>query len=92
MALRTKLNEFIRIYGQVSYNELKDKVENGYFGRKYRVSNMERRLRPSESPDIEEVRQNGYILAYKHRNPIKYREVAVKDFDGTTIKTIKLPI
>jgi hypothetical protein len=71
MPLKTKLNEYIRIYGQVSYNELKDKVENGYFGRKYRVSNMERRLRPSESPDIEEVRQNGYIIAYKHKHPVQ---------------------
>ena len=92
MALKSKLNAYIKVYGEVSYNELKDKVENGYFGRKYRVSNMERRLRASESPDIETVMQNDYIVAYRHKSPQQYREAKVLAPDGTVERTIRIAI
>ena len=90
--LKSKLNSYIKVYGEVSYNELKDKVENGYFGRKYRVSNMERRLRASESPDIETIMRDNYIVAYRHRNPQKWQEAKVLSPTGEVEKIIKIPL
>jgi hypothetical protein len=65
-SLRQKLNDLIRSRGEVSYGELCQYVaELGY-----RVSTAERRLRHSESPDIEPVmktskRGTPYISGYK---------------------------
>lgn len=64
-SLRKKLNDYIKLRGEVSYNEIKSKVESNYFGKYYRMETAGRRLRKSESPDIEEVMKDGYILAYK---------------------------
>lgn len=32
----------------------------------YKLSNAERRLRPSDSPEIERVMKNGYIIGYRY--------------------------
>ena len=92
MGLRTKLNQYIKIYGTVGYNEIKRLCETGYFGKYYRMTTAERRLRKSESLDIEEVMKDGYIIAYRHRSPQKYQEAKVLGPDGSVEKTIKLPI
>ena len=92
ISLRQKLNEYIRIKGTVSYFEIKDKVENGYFGRRYKISNAERRLRESESPDIEAIIQGGHIVSYKHKRPIQFREARVLGDNGEVLKIIKVPI
>ena len=91
-SLRQQLNDLIRARGEVSYNEIKDKCESGYFGAYYRITTAERRLRKSESPAIEAVIKDGYIKSYKLVEPIKYREVvAVHPVNGDKI-IIKLPI
>ncbi len=92
-SLRSKLNSYIKVYGEVSYNDLKNKVESGYFGPKYRVSNMERRLRGSESPDIEEIQQNGHIVAYRHKKPQQFQEAKITNpITGEVEGTVRLPI
>lgn len=91
-SLKQNLNEWIRNAGYVSHTDIRIACETGKFGRTYRLSNAERRLRPSESPDIEEVMENGYIIAYKHKNPVKFREARVLNEDGSVNKIIRLPI
>lgn len=71
-SLREKLNNIIRGRGEVSYEELaKFTNEEGY-----KLSNMERRLRSSESPEIEPVmgysrRGTQYVKAYRWRGAPK---------------------
>jgi hypothetical protein len=91
-SIKEKLNSYIKLKGIVPYNEIKEKCETGYFGKYYRISTAERRLRPSESPDIEAIYQNGYIVSYKHKTPIQFRKVAVKDEYGNIEKYITLPV
>lgn len=43
----------------------------------YKISNYERRLRPSESPNIERVFKHGAIIGYRWE---VYMSPAVKDF------------
>lgn len=75
MSLRQKLNNYIANHGQVSYQVLKQMLENGDFGRRYKLSNLERRLRPSESPEVEAVVENGAITAYRWKStPVKFKE------------------
>lgn len=91
-SLKKQLNDLIRAKGQVEYNEIKRLCESGYFGKYYRMTTAERRLRKSESPDIEEVMQNGYILSYKAKNPIQYRTARVLGIEGEVLREIRLPI
>ena len=91
ISLRQKLNDFIKQRGQVSYDEIKRLCETGYFGSYYRMATAERRMRPSESPDIEPIIEGGYIKAYKHLKPIEWEERAVRDYDGTIMKVIRVP-
>lgn len=71
-SLRVKLNNLIRERGEVPYEELaKFTNEEGY-----KLSNMERRLRSSESPEIEPImgyskRGTEYIRAYRWRGAPK---------------------
>lgn len=76
-SLRVKLNSYIQARGQVSYQEIKQLCESGYFGRIYRISNAERRLRKSESPDIEAIEEGGAIKNYRHLKPIQYQTYRV---------------
>ena len=75
MSLKSKLNEAIRINGTMTYNELKNMTEE--LG--YKVDNMTRRLRPSESPDIESVKKNGAIVAYKYKKADLFVDMGITD-------------
>lgn len=65
--LRQKLNDWIRQENGriVSINEIEAQVK--IWG--YKISNYERRLRPSESPNIERIKKNGAIIGYKYLEP-----------------------
>jgi hypothetical protein len=71
-SLKSKLNEWIKREGQVAWVDIKSACETGKFGRIYKLSNAERRLRASDSPNIETVMsENGkYIMAYKAKPPL----------------------
>ena len=62
MSLKRDLHAIIKSLGECSYNYLEK-----YCGeRGYRVSNMERRLRQSESPQVFTVYNlKGHIIGYK---------------------------
>ena len=64
MSLKTTLNQIIRERngGTVSINE----IEAFCHKANYKLSNAERRLRPSESPGIERVIKNGAIVGYRY--------------------------
>jgi hypothetical protein len=63
MSLKQHLNDLIqsRNGGTVTLQEIEDLCKS----EKYKLSNAERRLRPSESPGIERVMQNGAIVGYR---------------------------
>ncbi len=78
-SLKEKLNSYIRVNGQVSYNTIKDLVEIGFFQKKYRMSTAERRLRESESPEVEAIVEGGAIKYYKWVGaPLKYQTFKVE--------------
>lgn len=92
ISLKSKLNNLIRQRGQISYSELKGLVESTYFGKYYRMSTAERRLR-NESPDVEHIYENGAVKFYKWKGqPLVFREAKVIGFDGKVEKIIKIPI
>ena len=92
-SLKSKLNELIKIRGEISYSELCAMLERGSFGRYYKRSCLERRLRKSESPNIESVIENGYVKSYRWvGEPIKFKECIIKGFDGQPEGTIRLPV
>jgi len=47
-----------------------DEVEVYCKANKYKLSNAERRLRPSESPMIAAVEEKGYIVGYRTKRPV----------------------
>lgn len=49
----------------VAINDIQTQVE--LWG--YKMSNAERRLRNSESPNIERIFKNGAIIGYKYKPP-----------------------
>lgn len=63
--LKQKLNDWIKSENGrvVSINEIEQQVK--LWG--YKISNYERRLRPSESPNIERVFKNNAIIGYRYR-------------------------
>lgn len=67
-SLRKYLNDEIQKRGYIARYEIMELARKfGYVtrGLPYRESNAERRLRKSESPCVEEVFDNGVIVAYK---------------------------
>jgi len=90
-SLRSQLNQLIKLRGEVPYNEVKEKCESGYFKKYYRITTAERRLHASESPEIEAIYKDGYIISYRHKNPMKFQKVAVKDSYGNVEKYITMP-
>lgn len=60
-SLKQILNETIQLKGFISTYELDYLCKQHH----YKLSNAERRLRDSESPDIEKVRKDGVIIGYK---------------------------
>lgn len=62
MSLKSTLNQIIkdRNGGIVTVNEIEAFCHKAH----YKLSNAERRLRRSESPDIERVMKNGAIVGY----------------------------
>ena len=91
MALKTHLENYIRVNGEVSYQVIKDLVETGYFLKKFRMTTAERRLR--DSTNVEPVKKNGAVIAYRWigiKPEFKYQNVV--DHDGQVLKTIKLEV
>lgn len=67
-SLRKYLNDEIQKRGYIARYEVMELARKfGYVtrGLPYRESNAERRLRKSESPLVDEVTDNGAIVAYK---------------------------
>jgi hypothetical protein len=64
MSLKENLNKYIQEHGEVEYQSLKDLVEGGYFKKKYRMETATRRLR-NESPEVQAIEENGYIIKYR---------------------------
>jgi hypothetical protein len=66
--LKQRLNDYIKSYSGeiVSHNTIKELCKT--WG--YRESNAERRLRPSESPNIERVMKKGYIIGYRYEKEV----------------------
>lgn len=67
MSLRSTLNQIIRDqHGEiVPINEIYAYCDKNHFKR----SNAERRLRASESPNIERVMKHGAIIGYRYLEP-----------------------
>lgn len=65
-SLRTKLNNWIKSENgkMISFDAIERQVK--LWG--YKMSNAERQLRPSLSPDIERVEKNGAIIGYRYFN------------------------
>lgn len=63
MSLISNLHQIIKDKngGIFTQNELEDYCKTA----QYKLSNAERRLRPSESPNIERVMKNGAIVGYR---------------------------
>ena len=76
MSLKEKLNNYIRDQNGsfVSHDMIKQLCQQ--FG--YRESNAERRLRASESPNIERVYKNGAIIGYKWKQSENVRDFMEK--------------
>jgi hypothetical protein len=76
----------------VSHFEIQQMCENGSFGRVYRISQVERRLRPSESPNVfgDNCGTNA-VKVYKWIGaPVQYKTYKVLDDLGNTEKEIKV--
>jgi len=67
MSLRVKLNDWIKSENgkMVSFSAIEHQTR--LWG--YKVSNAERCLRPSSSPDLERVFKNGAIIGYYYKKP-----------------------
>jgi len=65
MSLKQQLHDWIKRDGYVPYQDIKQACENGSLGQYYKISNAERRLRQSESPLIESVKEKNYIKGYR---------------------------
>jgi len=90
-SLRAQLNLLIRIRGEVPYDEVRWMCENGKFGKKFKIETADRRLRKSESPNVEPVLKDGYITAWRWAGePIKYQTYRVLDDFGNVEKEIKI--
>ena len=83
MSLKSNLNQIIRdLKGEIlTLKELEDYCHKA----QYKLSNAERRLRPSESPDVERITKNGAIIGYRLRTT----EPEVKIPDWFFLPTIK---
>lgn len=67
MSLKSQLTQLIKSRSgtMVSINEIYLLCQT----ESYKLSNAERRLRPSESPNVERVFKNGAIIGYRWREP-----------------------
>ena len=91
MSIKTHLENYIRVNGEVSYQVIKDLVETGYFLKKFRITTAERRLR--SSTNVEPVKRDGVVVAYKWvGTPPQFKYHNVLDNDGHVLKTIKLEV
>lgn len=92
-SLRVQLNNLIQMRGSVPWEEIKQKCEGRYFGRIYKLSNAERRLRASESPQVETEMRNGHIVRYIWKgSPMVYRQMKVLGLNGQVEKVINVPV
>lgn len=67
VGLRERLNEWIKAEGgkMVPFGAIEHQTR--LWG--YKVSNAERCLRPSSSPNLERVFKNGAIIGYRYKAP-----------------------
>lgn len=93
-SLHKNLNRYIQVNGTVSYNTIKDLVETGFWGRKFRMSTAERKLRPSNSPEVESVmNEHGVIVAYRWKGkPLEFKRYYVLDDKGQREREINLVV
>lgn len=88
-SLRQKLNNLIRQRQSITWLEIKVLCESGKLGRLYRISNAERRLRASESPDVTTEMHNGHIIRYLWKGaPIVYKTYKILNSDGSVEKVL----
>jgi hypothetical protein len=91
VSLRQQLNELIRRRGYISYWEIKSIVESNKLGQYYEMDTAKRRLRPSESPQVQEEKKDGVVVGYRWKGaPIVYRQYKVLGENGSVEKTINL--
>ena len=76
-SLKSALTEMIWSRGYVSMAQ----VEEYCKAHRYRLSNAERRLRESESPTIEAVREKGYIIGYKPKRQLTEKIAAINNLN-----------
>lgn len=83
-SLKNKLNNLIQQRGSISRREILEMCDSGYFGRKYELSNAERRIR--QSPDIEALDEDG--------KPARATNKAIKTYvwRGLAIPPEKRPV
>lgn len=67
MSLKKQLTNLIKSRGEITYFELKDMLEAGAFGKVFKTSTMQRKLRESESPMIESLYKKGCVVGYKFK-------------------------
>ena len=81
MSLKSNLQQIIkdRKGGVYTLNELEDYCHKA----NYKLSNAERRLRHSESPDIERVYKNGAIIGYKYEQVLYDKQIREEGIEQT---------
>lgn len=83
MSLKSELQKLIRERGYMSIDDIEAYCKRN----NYKLSNAERRLRSSESPMIEAVRKDNYIIGYR---PKRYNETIVAQINAVTPREIKV--
>lgn len=91
-SINQKLNQLIQHRGRIFHQELKLMAEGRYFGRPYRMSTIERELRPSRSPFVKTVEVNGSIREYSWvGTPARKQNYKVMGNNNEVLKMIQLP-
>jgi hypothetical protein len=85
-SLHQQLNDWVRKDGYVSHTAIEKACDNSVFGRYYKISNAERRLRKSESPFVETVYDGKAIIGYKWVKP----EYRIERVDNNTVRRVKI--
>lgn len=94
--LKTKLNNLIKQRGEISYNELKQKVESGYFNKYYKTETMARSLRElcekknEVKPNVAPIVKNGTNVAYKWIGERTFKTYRILGDDGKVEKSFSV--
>jgi len=85
-SLKKQLNNWIQREGYVSYNDIKKSCEDRSFGKYYRITTAERRLR--EIMLVSPVKEGGAVVGYQWIEPPKM----LPEFKREQVKMFKIPI